>query len=93
MNVGNHNRFKIQLHDKWPGGENLITSLSQKFVQTFSLYKFGEPVLNYTCNKFVALTNLCEMGPSSEKFDDFICAFLPGYLIFTSFIFLSFFLK
>ena len=28
-----------------------------------SLYKFVEPVLNYRCNEFVALTNLCETVP------------------------------
>ena len=29
----------------------------------FSLYEFVELVLNYKCNKFIALTNLCETRP------------------------------
>ena len=33
--------------------------------QCFLIYKLVEPVLNYRCNKFVALTNLCETGPST----------------------------
>ena len=37
-------------------------SISQKFAERFSLYKFTEPVLNYKCNEFVALTTLCETG-------------------------------
>ena len=28
----------------------------------FSLYEFVEPVLNYDCNEFVALTNFGDMG-------------------------------
>ena len=31
--------------------------------ERFSLYEFVEPVLNYRCNEFVALTNLCETVP------------------------------
>ena len=32
--------------------------------ERFLLYEFVEPVFNYRSNEFVALTNLCETGPS-----------------------------
>ena len=35
--------------------------------ERFLLYEFVEPVLNYGSNEFVALTNLCETGPSFSK--------------------------
>ena len=35
--------------------------------ECFSLYKIVEPVLNYRCNKFVTLMNLCETGPRPSE--------------------------
>ena len=35
--------------------------------EQFLLYEFVEPVLNYKCNKFVALTNPCETVPSFSR--------------------------
>ena len=48
--------------------------------ERFLLYKFVELVLNYRSNEFVALTNLCEMGPSPYGRTPQLCSPLTAML-------------
>ena len=43
----------------------LVSRFHKSSYERFLLYEFVEPVLNYGCSDFVALTNLFETGPRS----------------------------
>ena len=43
--------------------QNISVPFHKSLYECFSLLEIVVPILNYRCNEFVVLKNLCEMGP------------------------------